>query len=137
MQVRPPAVVHQDIDTLLQRYPEKLVFLQEVGYPSGSLSGSSEFKQQEFVQNVFAAWDRYPDRIGYVSFVRLQDWSQEEADRVASGPPYNLPYPQFAEFLRTLGLRTYTGSGQDKPALATFFREAAARGWNPVSPAAF
>ena len=137
LQVRDPAVVHADVDALMSRHPNNMVFLQEIGYPSGALSGSSDFKQQDFVQNVFAAWDRYADRIGYASFVRVQDWSQTEADRAASSPPYNMPYPAFAEFLRTLGMRTYPSSGQDKPALATLFREAAGRGWSPVSPAGF
>jgi hypothetical protein len=128
-QVRLPTCVQSDFDGLMRNYPEKAVFFQEVGYPSGPLCSSSEAQQSEFVQNVFAAWDRYPNNIGYLSFVRVHDWPKSTADSVASGPPYHLPYPEFSEFMRTLGLRTYPGTGQDKQAMTTLARESSARGW--------
>jgi hypothetical protein len=128
-QVRQPAVVPGDIDALMVNYLDKLVYLQEVGYPSGPLCNSSESLQNDFVRNVFAAWDRHARNIGYLSFVRVHDWSRAEANRVASGEPYHLPYPTFSEYLRTLGLRTYSNGGRDKPAMMTLAREVAARGW--------
>jgi hypothetical protein len=130
LQVRHPMVVQEDFDILMASYLDKTIFFEEVGYPTGPLCSSSEMKQNDFIQNVFAAWDSYANNIGYVSFVRVEDWSPRHADSVASAPPYYLPYPAFSEFLRTLGFRTYSGAGQDKPVMTTLMREAAARGWN-------
>ena len=130
LQVRHPMVVQQDFDMLMANYLDKTIFFEEVGYPTGPLCGSSEMKQNDFIQNVFAAWDSYANNIGYISFLRVEDWSPRQADSVASAPPYYLPYPAFSEFLRTLGFRTYPGAGQDKPVMTTLMREAAARGWN-------
>ena len=128
-QARQPTVVQGDFDALIDRVGDRVVFLQEVGYPSGSLNNSSDVKQRDFVRNVFAAWDRYANIIEYLSFVRVQDWSQERANSVASEPPHGVPDPRFAEYLKTLGFRTYPGTGLDKPALTTLAQEAAARGW--------
>ena len=130
LQVRHPMVVQGDFDMLMASYRDTTIFFEEVGYPTGPLCGSSEVKQNDFIQNVFAAWDSYATNIGYISFVRVEDWSPRLADSVASAPPYYLPYPAFSEFLRTLGFRTYPAAGQDKPAMTTLMREAAARGWN-------
>jgi len=59
--------------------------------------------------------------------LRVHDWPLDQVpcgDRAA----YYLLYPEFAEFVRTPGFRTYDGTGLDKPALTTLGLEAGARG---------
>jgi hypothetical protein len=56
-----------------------------------------------------------------LNFFMLHDWSQATVDALAA--------PEFKEFLRTLGVRTWPGSGTDKPAYAPLEEESAARGW--------
>ena len=125
--VKPPAQVQEDVDDLMLQYPATPVFLKEVGYPSSATCGSSEALQRQFVVEVFKAWDRHADRIPLLYFLNLTEWSQAQVDGLALY--YGAATPEFKEFLRTLGLRTYAGAGTDKPAFARLKAEAQARGW--------
>lgn len=114
-QVKDPLEVFDDFQTLADRYPvdSKMIYMVEVGYPSSAVNGSSEAKQASFYENVFGAWDSYIDQFALVSIFKLTDWSQAEAD--AFGEFYGFPDNDgFTEFLRTLGIRTYEGEGEDK-----------------------
>jgi hypothetical protein len=57
--VREPRVVHDDFDAICKMYPGRVISFVEAGYPSGSQCDSSEAKQKQFVEELFAAWDIY------------------------------------------------------------------------------
>lgn len=125
--VRSPLDVPADLHLLADTWPDHPILLLECGYPSGALTGSSEFLQALFVHEVFIAWDSLRDRMPLVEFFLLNDFSPDWI-------PIFLDYygfydPVFADFLGSLGLRTWPGYGQDKLAFWVFANEAAARGW--------
>ncbi len=131
--VMPPDVVTGDFGDLVALYPDttKPIFFVECGYPSSPVCLSSETLQAQFYENVFAAWDIYYDHIKHLSIFKLTDWSQETVDWL--GTYYGLNLPTFLEYLRTLGVRTYPGSGTDKLAFETIRCELNARDWCAVS----
>ncbi|MBX9765863.1 MAG: hypothetical protein K2X47_01210 [Bdellovibrionales bacterium] len=131
MSVQNPAVIPDTFQKLFAIYTDtnKKIHVPEIGYQSGSgYSGSSNEKQAQFVSEVFKTWDTYISRIGFISFLRMNDLSH--ADALSLAAPYYAPQPapaSFVEYLETLGLRTY--SGGDKPAFTQLKSEAKARGW--------
>lgn len=123
--VRDPATVHEDFKRIVDLYPDKKIYFAEIGYPSGSLNGSSETKQADFFRETFAAWDTYADKIPFLNFQWLHDASPET---VADWQKYyGLKDRGFASFLGTLGLRTY--DGKDKEAFTALGEEVKKRGW--------
>jgi type IX secretion system substrate protein len=131
--VKPPDVVSGDFGDLVALYPDtaKPIFFVECGYPSSPVCLSSETLQAQFFQNVFGAWDTYYDHVKYLSIFKLTDWSQETVDWL--GTYYGLNDPVFLEFLRTVGVRTYPGSGTAKLAFETISCELNARDWCAVN----
>lgn len=125
--VRSPSVVRHDFGELVSVYPDRLILMLEAGYPSGKGNRSSKGKQKKFVKKVFAAWDRHPEQIALISFTWLHDIPTEAVDFFLEY--YGVEAPEFASFLATLGLRTASGDGRDKPAFRTLVREARRRGW--------
>jgi hypothetical protein len=132
-QMDSPSVVTSDFAALAALYPPpRPIFLQEAGYSSGStyVAGSTEL-QRQFVSQVFGAWDVYAANIWVVSFLNLTEWSTATVD--GFGTQYGIcpgsVCNEFKEFLQTLGLRTYAGSGVSKPAFQELRLQAAARGW--------
>lgn len=123
--VKDPSVVQTDIDELTSIYSGKIIFITETGYPSSSALGSSEEKQKEFIREIFKAWDKHKSQIKLINFVWLHDLSKSEVDLFTKY--YGISTQGFREFLRTLGLRTY--SGKDKQAFIALKAEAKARGW--------
>jgi len=126
--VKNPHLVNDDWRNLLKEYPEKPVYMMEVGYPSSSICQSSEQKQAEFIQQVFYAWDNYQDRIKYINFLWLHDLSASQVIRFQQY--YGLCEPKFGDFLRTLGLRTYESTGVDKKAFSILVSQAKLRNLN-------
>ena len=123
--IRDPETVHEDFKRIVDLYPDKKIYFTEIGYPSGSLNGSSETKQADFIRETFAAWDTYADKIPFLNFQWLHDSSPED---VATWEKYyGLKDKGFASFLGTLGLRTY--DGKDKEAFVTLGEEVKKRGW--------
>ncbi|TAK36594.1 MAG: T9SS type A sorting domain-containing protein [Saprospiraceae bacterium] len=131
--VKAPGVVSGDFGKLVALYPDttKPIFFVECGYPSSPVCLSSETLQAAFFQNVFDAWDTYYDHVKYLSIFKLTDWSQETVDWL--GTYYGSNDPVFLEFLRTLGVRTYPGSGAAKLAYETILCELNARDWCAVN----
>jgi hypothetical protein len=125
--VKDPTTVRDDFRTLTQLYEGRIIHFPEAGYPTSSVLSSSEEKQAEFVREVFWAWDTYADQIQLVSFVWLSDVSSAEVEEWERY--YGFQDRHFAEFLGTLGLRTSSGSGEDKEAFKVIREEAEARGW--------
>lgn len=128
-QMNDPEVVIDDFAEIVEAYStdDRPIYFVECGYASSEVCGSSEILQAEFYQNMFVAWDAQMDRIKSVSIFKLSDWSQEEVN--AFGEYYNLDDPAFLEYLRTLGIRTYPGMGEDKLAVETIRCELALRNW--------
>lgn len=127
--VRPPSTAAADFDRVVQRLGSKPIWFQEVGYPTSSLLGGSEEMQRQFAVEVFKAWDRYATRIRFIGWLWLTDLSPQQTDDLVryyslGGSPLAT---QFGEFLRTLGLMTY--SGPAKPAFTEVASQLKARGW--------
>ncbi len=116
-QVLSPTVVAGDVQALLDAYPTLPIYFQEVGYPSSAACGSSESAQEKFVQEIFKAWDAHADRIPFVAFLNQTDWSAADVDSLTKY--YGLATPEFKGYLGSLGLRTWPGSGTDKPGWST------------------
>lgn len=124
--VKDPGVVAVDFASVSSLYPSGEIWFYQLGYPSAELLKSSEAKQSQFISEVFKAWDKNK-RIKMVDFTWMHDLPQESLDFNAKY--YSLSDPAFLEFLRTIGLRTYPGTGADKQALRTLRKEANLRGW--------
>lgn len=71
-----------------------------VHYPSKSQCNSSGAKQQEFVEGLFAAWDRHTDQIQIVTFVWLSDLSPVSV--AGYGKYYGISDAAFLDYLGTL-----------------------------------
>jgi hypothetical protein len=123
--VKNPEVVFDDFAKLVQAFPDKPIYILELGYPSSSVIGSSETLQAQFVQNVFRAWDEQAAHIKLIDFLWLHDISPELVNEL--GTYYGLDNQNFLEYLATLGLRTH--QGEAKPAFDMLGQEAKRRGW--------
>jgi len=122
-----PSVVAGDYESLVKRYPGRIIYFEQTGYPTSPFLKSSEAKQREFVRETFRAWDTHASQIKYISFAWLTDLPQASLD--AYKEYYKTSDKTLLEFLRTLGFRTNHGSGQDKEAFRAIQAEAKARGW--------
>ncbi len=129
--VRPPNTVHADIETIIGLYPAIPVFIVECGYQTSALCNSSEAMQQQFITEMFKLWDDHIDAINFIGFLWLTDLSDAVAsDLVSSYGAANLAaLKAFKGYLQTTGLRTYTGTGTDKPGFTQLRKELGARGW--------
>jgi hypothetical protein len=125
--VSDPGVALEAFQNLAAIYPGRKIAFYQLGYPSSSLLGSSEEKQAAFIEAVFRAWDLHIDQIDVIDFTFLTDCSEKEvADQARY---FGASSERFGEFIRTLGLRRYPGTGTDKPSFLALQREAKARGW--------
>ncbi len=125
--VKDPDLVLKDFDQIASMYPEKEIYFAEIGYPTSEINNSSPEKQAVFIQNMFSAWDKHASQITILTFVWLTDLPQASVTEYEEY--YGFDDPAFAEFLRTLGLRSYPGNGEDKTGFQVFLAEAKARGW--------
>lgn len=124
--VKDPSTVHSDIDMVTSLYADKILYITEAGYPSSSYVGSDETMQEEFIREIFKAWDTHKSQIKLIDFVWLHDLSTSEVDVFVGY--YGVSTKQFREFLRTLGLRTYDGN--KKKAFTALKAEAEIRRWS-------
>ncbi len=108
-QVQPPNAPLRDFPAMLALAGNKPLILQEVGYPSAEVLGSSEEKQAEFVTHVFEAWDQAGDKIPFLSFFAMGDFSDQLTEQL-SGYYGITGAENFTAFLRTLGLRQVDGT---------------------------
>lgn len=121
-----PERVFDDLDRLTAEFGDKALALKEIGYHTPSGRPDAELDQARFFCNAFRAWDQHPS-IRTMTIVRMNDLSEEAARELAE--PYGVDSTGFYDYLRTLGLRTYPGSGTDKPAADAVREAAAARGF--------
>ena len=122
-----PKEIHSVFRAIATLYPGRPIYFHQFGCPSSAALNSSEAKQQEFVRESFKAWDTYAQDIRFISFSWLTDSSPQALEFFQQY--YGVKEKKFVEFLRTLGLRTYSGSGTDKEALRALREEVHARGW--------
>lgn len=125
--VQDPEVILEDFDHISEMYPGDEIHFTEIGYPTSEINNSSPEKQASFIHNMFSAWDEHASQITVLSYSWLTDLPQASVKEYENY--YGLTDPAFAEFLRTLGLRTYPGRGEDKTGFQVFQAEAKARGW--------
>lgn len=120
-----PSGVQEDFKRIVSMYPNKKIYFAEIGYPSGSLNGSSEGKQADFIKEAFVAWDTYTNNIPLLNFQWIHDASPETVSQWESY--YGLKDKSFASFLGSIGLRTY--DGKDKQSFIVLNQETQKRGW--------
>lgn len=121
-----PTIASSEITNLVSIYPIKQIYMVECGYSTGTLVNSSEAKQALFVREMFKVWDTYRTKIPLLKWVWMHDISPAE---LATYEAQFGSDPKLLEYLRTLGLRTWPGSGTDKEGFTAFKDEAQARGF--------
>ncbi len=125
-QVMDPEVVHSHLEQIENSFPGREIWLNEVGYQSGSeYCGSSLSEQAQFYHEFFTAWDDCRLNIKLVLIDWLHDISGEQLDEMEEY--YGISDPGFLEYLATLGLRHHDGT--DKYAWPQLLEETRARGW--------
>lgn len=130
--VQDPSAVKNDLKTMVEFMPGKLVFIEETGYQTSAQCNSSDEKQAEFISTVFSTWDQYGDKIDYIGFLWLTDLSDKQASDVAATYGISTGDPlfiKFKEYLRSLGLRTFPGNGMDKKGFVRLKEETLKRNW--------
>jgi hypothetical protein len=126
--VRDPSVVAADLQRLRQMAGTQAIVFQEVGYPAAVSIGSSEALQARFVSAMLDAWHADRDRIPFLNFFLLHDFTPQMCDdfRVYYGAA---GVPGFTDFLCTLGLRKATGEARQAWTALTV--RTAVMGWQP------
>lgn len=125
--VKAPNTVHGDFDQFVEVYGSKKIYFTEIGYPTSDMVNSNSEKQRDFIAELFKAWDKHHKEIKQIDINGMHDESIESVNDFLEY--YEDDSPEFAEFLRTLGLRTYDGSGKDKLAFEQLKKELSDRGW--------
>ncbi|MFT4986827.1 MAG: hypothetical protein ACI81Y_001832 [Glaciecola sp.] len=131
-QMNIPIAVHDDFDNLVNEYPdiEQAIYMVECGYASSPICGANESMQAQFFEEVFLAWDTHYDNIKSLSIFKVADWSQADVDEL--GEYYGIDDEAFLEYLRSLGLRTFSGVGEDKEAMNSIRCALSERNWCPI-----
>ncbi len=125
--VKSPNVVSTDFGTVVSLYPNKPIYFHEAGYPSSSATNSSEALQARFVEEIFKAWDIYRMNVALINF----NWSTDLSPAALNAleMEFGISDPAFLGYLGSIGFRTYSGGGTNKPAFDTLANEAHRRGW--------
>jgi hypothetical protein len=125
-QVLDPDIVHSHFQLIVSSFPGREIWLNEVGYQSGSeYCGSTQTMQAEFYHELFTAWDANRQNIKLVLINWLHDISSEQLAEMEEY--YGISDPGFLEYLATLGLLYHDGT--DKYAWLQLLEETGARGW--------
>lgn len=127
-----PAVVEGHFDALVALYPsvDQPIYFAECGYASSETCISTEELQAEFFSEVFQAWDKHYDNIKYLTIFKSTDWSVDDVEFFEEY--LGIDDPIFLEYLRTLGVRTWEGDGNNKLAYEFILCELEARDWCDV-----
>lgn len=129
--VKPVSVIPADFATLTGLYPNKKLCFYQYGYPSSLTCNSSDVQQAQFIAQTFTAWDTHAANIYMIDFTWLHD--MDSADVVFFGNYYGITDTVFLEYLHTLGLRYWNGSGTDKPAMHELRCQARQRAFNNLN----
>lgn len=103
-----PAAPLEDFPRMVEIAGGRPVILQEVGYASAELLGSSEAAQAEFVAHVFSAWAAAGAAIPFLDFFLLHDLADETCSEFEDY--YGLRHERFHAYLCTLGFRQADGT---------------------------
>jgi hypothetical protein len=103
-----PAAPLDDFRRMVEIAAGRPVVLQEVGFASDELLGSSEADQAEFVANVFRAWSEAGEAIPFLDFFLLHDFSEQMCSDFEEY--YGFSHERFHAFLCSLGLRQVDGT---------------------------
>lgn len=122
-----PSVVLGDFGKLVLQYPSMPIYFAECGFSSSTFCNSSEEKQALFYQNIFSAWDSFSNQISTITVFKSNDWSKHEVNGLAAF--YGINDTIFKEYLRTLGVRNWEGSGSNKLAYDRILCELDNRDW--------
>jgi hypothetical protein len=119
--VRPEDSVFSDLTAMIVAAQPRPIFLQEIGYPTATLLGSSPEKQRAFVKNTFdairGAGSARVFGATYLFQADLPDFIVADVVRA-----YGLNAEPFRAYLMTLGLRDERD--RPKPAWDEFVRQA-------------
>ncbi|NRA36730.1 MAG: hypothetical protein HRU15_01200 [Planctomycetes bacterium] len=120
--------IANDFDDMVAKHPgNKAIFIPQLGYPSSTSLSSSETQQAEFIDTVYAAWDKHYDRIKLINFTWMHEW---DATAIADFlTQIGVSDPDLVEFLSSIGLRNRSGAGTDKLAWPRLKDRSAERGW--------
>ena len=118
--VRDPSTVDADFPRIFAAAGSKQIFLQEVGYPTSTVNGSSEDKQAEFFSRVLDRVAANPNRFIGVNFTFMSDFSDSLVKSFTAY--YRMPgADRFGSFLKTLGM--FDDRGRPKKSWAMFERK--------------
>ena len=105
--VRSPTVVATELAAVVTACGDRPLLIQEAGYPSGSLNGSDEAMQRDFVEQLFLFAASEP-KVRFLSLLHLADHTSSSVQFFQTY--YGTSDPQFVEFIATLGLRESDGT---------------------------
>jgi hypothetical protein len=129
--VKPTSTIPADFATLVGLYPLKPICFYQFGYPSSASCNSSEALQSQFIAQTFTTWDNYANNVKMIDFTWLHDLDTALVNFY--GSYYGLTDTIFLEYLHTLGLRSWNGSGTDKEAFKELQCQAKQRGYNSIN----
>ncbi len=129
--VKPVSIIPADFAQIIELYPSKPIYFTQFGYPSSAVCNSSNELQSQFIQQTFASWDQYASNIKMIDFTWMHDLSPETISYYSTY--YGIADTKFLNFLGSIGLRTYAGSGIDKPAYNELICQANRRGYNNIN----
>ncbi len=121
--VRSPSDVTADIGALVAASAPRPIYLQEIGYPTSALLGSSPEAQATFVRLAFETMRSLgPAQVLGATYLFQADFPEWVVAQIAD--TYGAAtHERFREYIRTLGLRD--DRDRPKPAWAEFIRQAA------------
>jgi hypothetical protein len=129
LEVRDPALVASDFETLTSLYPNRIIRIVEAGFPSSKANGSTPELQAQFMHALFAAWDEHMTQIRSITLSVEHNYAPHRVEAICTF--YGRNRDQCAAFIGSIGLRTWDGEGAPKPAWDALMQETAARGWQP------
>ena len=124
-QVLDPEIIHQHFGEVVTAFPNKDVWITEIGYQSGSeYCASTETKQAHFFHQMFEAWDKHDDKIKLI----VVDWLYDQSpELIEEWKDYYGSDPALVEYLSTLGLLNHNGT--EKNAWKQVLKDTEVRGW--------
>ena len=100
----------QDIASMLTAYPSKPIYIQELGFPSSPVVGSSDAAQATYFKKMIATLNATPN-ISYVNLFLLHDFSPGVCKALQRA--YKMIGSDFAALLCSLGLFDTNGKAKE------------------------
>lgn len=111
-QVRPPQSPLVDFEKIKSFFPGRKILLQEVGYPSAAIVGSSQEAQAAFFKAIIEAWRRNKEIYVYMNIFIQTDFSSKVCKDFTHYYGYSSKdyREQFAGMMCSLGIRDSRGN---------------------------